>query len=234
MTLGALEPKFYAALLEKLGLADVDPKAQYDQAAWPALKARFRALFLSRPSAHWRALLEGSDACFAPVLSLAEAAAHPHNAARGVYPTRRRAVNWTPPRRRASFRSAEPGPSERNTRRTKPDDVEPRNARNAGVSQSRSAEARRSDRSSSGRLVGAISSPVPARPRQRLPDRGRRRARAHRRGDRQPAVARRLGGASRRAASRAQADAGHRHPLPPRPRRPRRMALRALRPASWR
>jgi alpha-methylacyl-CoA racemase len=85
VTVGALEPQFYAALLEKLGLADVDPRAQYDRAAWPALKARFRALFLSRPSAHWRAALEGSEACFAPVLSLAEAAAHPHNAARGVY-----------------------------------------------------------------------------------------------------------------------------------------------------
>jgi alpha-methylacyl-CoA racemase len=44
-----------------------------------------RALFLSEPSAHWRALLDGTDACFAPVLSLAEAAAHPHNTARGVY-----------------------------------------------------------------------------------------------------------------------------------------------------
>jgi alpha-methylacyl-CoA racemase len=85
VTVGALEPKFYAVLLEKLGLADVDPKAQYDKTAWPALKARFRTLFLGRPSAHWRALLEGSEACFAPVLSLAEAAAHPHNAARGVY-----------------------------------------------------------------------------------------------------------------------------------------------------
>jgi alpha-methylacyl-CoA racemase len=85
ITVGALEPRFYALLLEKLGLADVDPKAQYDSAAWPALKARIRALFLSRPSAHWCALLEGSDACFAPVLSLAEAAAHPHNAARRVY-----------------------------------------------------------------------------------------------------------------------------------------------------
>jgi alpha-methylacyl-CoA racemase len=85
ITVGALEPRFYALLLEKLGLADVDPKAQYDSTAWPALKARIRALFLSRPSAHWRALLEGSDACFAPVLSLAEAAAHPHNAARRVY-----------------------------------------------------------------------------------------------------------------------------------------------------
>jgi alpha-methylacyl-CoA racemase len=85
VTVGALEPQFYALLLDKLGLADVDPKAQYDRAAWPALKARFRALFSSRPSAHWRALLEGSDACFAPVMTLAEAAAHPHNAARGVF-----------------------------------------------------------------------------------------------------------------------------------------------------
>jgi alpha-methylacyl-CoA racemase len=85
VTIGALEPQFYAALLEKLGLADVDPKAQYDRAQWPALKARFRALFMSRPSAHWRAALEGSEACFAPVLGFAEAAAHPHNAARGVF-----------------------------------------------------------------------------------------------------------------------------------------------------
>ncbi len=85
VSVGALEPHFYALLLDKLGLADVDPKAQYDRAAWPALKARLCALFLSEPSAHWRALLEGSDACFAPVLSLTEAAAHPHNAARGVY-----------------------------------------------------------------------------------------------------------------------------------------------------
>jgi alpha-methylacyl-CoA racemase len=85
VTIGALEPQFYALLLEKLGLADIDPKGQYDRATWPALKARFRELFVSWPSGHWRALLEGSDVCFAPVLSLAEAAAHPHNAARGVY-----------------------------------------------------------------------------------------------------------------------------------------------------
>ena len=85
VTIGALEPQFYSALLDKLGLADVDPKAQYDTDTWPALKERFRVLFLSRPSAEWRALLEGTDVCFAPVLSLAEAAAHPHNAARGVF-----------------------------------------------------------------------------------------------------------------------------------------------------
>ena len=85
VTVGALEPQFYALLLDKLGLADVDPRAQYDRAAWPALKARLEALFVSQPSAHWRELLEGGDACFAPVLSLDEAAAHPHNATRGVY-----------------------------------------------------------------------------------------------------------------------------------------------------
>jgi len=85
ITLGALEPQFYALLLEKLGLTDVEPSAQYDKAAWPALKSRFTVLFASRPRQHWCELLEGSDACFAPVLSLAEAAAHPHIAARGIY-----------------------------------------------------------------------------------------------------------------------------------------------------
>ena len=85
VTVGALEPQFYAIMLDKLGLADVDPNAQYDRANWPALKTRLRAMFLSQPSAHWRVLLEGCDACFAPVLSLAEAAAHPHMKARGVY-----------------------------------------------------------------------------------------------------------------------------------------------------
>jgi alpha-methylacyl-CoA racemase len=87
ITLGALEPQFYTLLLGKLGFADVDPARQYDKAAWPALKARFTALFASRARAHWCALLEGSDVCFAPVLSLAEAAGHPHNVARGIYRT---------------------------------------------------------------------------------------------------------------------------------------------------
>ena len=85
VTLGALEPQFHALLLGKLGLTDVDPAVQYDKSTWPALKARFTALFASEPRAHWCALLEGSDVCFAPVLSLAEAARHPHNVARGIY-----------------------------------------------------------------------------------------------------------------------------------------------------
>lgn len=85
ITLGALEPQFYALLIDKLGLSDVDLKQQFDHRTWPALKARLVALFASQPRAHWEALLEGTDACFAPVLSVEEAAQHPHNMARGTY-----------------------------------------------------------------------------------------------------------------------------------------------------
>jgi len=85
LTIGALEPQFYALLLSRLGLTDVAAAAQYDRAQWPALKTRFAELFRSRPRDAWCELLEGSDVCFAPVLSIAEAAAHPHNVARGIY-----------------------------------------------------------------------------------------------------------------------------------------------------
>ena len=85
ITLGALEPQFYALLLQKLGLGDVDLKRQFDPRTWPALKDRLTALFASQPRAHWDALLEGTDVCFAPVLSVAQAAEHPHNVARGTY-----------------------------------------------------------------------------------------------------------------------------------------------------
>jgi len=85
ITIAALEPQFYALLLDKLGLHDVDPKAQNDRTEWPALKARLTACFLSRTREEWCALLEGSDVCFAPVLSMAEAVQHPHNLARGTF-----------------------------------------------------------------------------------------------------------------------------------------------------
>lgn len=88
VSVAALEPQFYALLLDKLGLADVDPRAQYDAAQWPALKQRLRQLFREKTRAQWCALLEGSDACFAPVLSMSEAARHPHNAARRNFVTR--------------------------------------------------------------------------------------------------------------------------------------------------
>lgn len=85
ISIGAIEPQFYVLLLKKLGLADVDPACQYERENWPELKLRLTALFLSQPRAHWCALLEGSDVCFAPVLSLTEAARHPHNLARRTY-----------------------------------------------------------------------------------------------------------------------------------------------------
>ena len=84
ITLGAIEPQFYVELLKRLGLDDVDPKRQHDPREWPALKARVAALIKTRDRAAWCELLEGSDACFAPVLSPAEVAQHPHNAARGL------------------------------------------------------------------------------------------------------------------------------------------------------
>ncbi|MCP1644874.1 alpha-methylacyl-CoA racemase [Pseudomonas citronellolis] len=87
ITLAPLEPQFYAELVERLQLTDVDPRAQYDIDHWPALKARLTELFLGQPRAHWCSLLEGTDVCFAPVLSPAEAAAHPHNVAREVFRT---------------------------------------------------------------------------------------------------------------------------------------------------
>jgi alpha-methylacyl-CoA racemase len=85
ISLGAIEPKFYSELLSRLGLVDVDASRQYAFEDWPALRARVAALLKTQPRAHWCARLEGSDACFAPVLSLAEAPRHPHLAARGTF-----------------------------------------------------------------------------------------------------------------------------------------------------
>lgn len=85
VSVAAMEPQFYALLLEKLGLDDVDRAQQNDPRHWPALKARIAERFRTRTRAQWCALMEGSDVCFAPVLSLEEAAVHPHNLARGIF-----------------------------------------------------------------------------------------------------------------------------------------------------
>lgn len=87
ITLGAIEPQFYADLLQRLGLTDVDPRHQYDTRQWPALKARVAAVIRTRSRSQWCEVLEGTDACFAPVLHLSEVAAHPHNAERGLFVT---------------------------------------------------------------------------------------------------------------------------------------------------
>ena len=85
ITLGAIEPPFYAELLRRLELTDVEPKRQFDTRQWPALKARVAERIKTATRAQWCARLEGSDVCFAPVLSLAEAPAHPHNMERGLF-----------------------------------------------------------------------------------------------------------------------------------------------------
>jgi alpha-methylacyl-CoA racemase len=86
ISIGSLEPQFYALLLEKTGLKD-DPEfaAQMDQSRWPALKDRLTALFRTRTRDQWCDLMEMTDVCFAPVLSMEEAPNHPHNAARGTF-----------------------------------------------------------------------------------------------------------------------------------------------------
>lgn len=85
VSLGALEPQFYAELLRRLGLADVDAAAQHDTRQWPALRERMAARIREKTRDEWTALLEGSDVCFAPVLTLAEAPQHPHAQARGSF-----------------------------------------------------------------------------------------------------------------------------------------------------
>ena len=88
VTVGALEPQFYDLLLSKLGMEDVDRSRQNISEDWPALKKRISAVFLSQPREHWSELLEGTDVCFAPVLSVAEAAQHPHNVTRNIFATK--------------------------------------------------------------------------------------------------------------------------------------------------
>lgn len=85
LSLGAIEPAFYRELLQRLELADEDPARQYDTTDWPRLRARVAQRLRERPREAWVARFEGSDACVAPVLSLAEAAAHPHARARGQH-----------------------------------------------------------------------------------------------------------------------------------------------------
>ncbi|ADP17191.1 CoA-transferase family III family protein 28 [Achromobacter xylosoxidans A8] len=84
ITLGALEPQFYALLLRKLELDPVD-FPQWERQRWPALRGKFAAIFVERTRAEWCALLEGTDVCFGAVFSPEEAARHPHMQARGVY-----------------------------------------------------------------------------------------------------------------------------------------------------
>ncbi|WP_208430992.1 MULTISPECIES: CaiB/BaiF CoA transferase family protein [Aeromicrobium] len=83
MSVGPLEPQFYAALIEGLELTDAP--GQYDFARWGELRQMLTEAFASRTRAEWEKVFDGTDACVAPVLSIEEAYTHPHNVARGTY-----------------------------------------------------------------------------------------------------------------------------------------------------
>ena len=87
VALGAIEPEFYDAFLKLTGLDDEALPKRMDRGRWPELTGRFQRLFLTRSREEWCELLEGTNACFAPVLSLEEAPGHPHMAARDALAT---------------------------------------------------------------------------------------------------------------------------------------------------
>lgn len=84
LTIGAIEPQFYAELLDRVGI-DADARDQWDRAEWPAMQQQLARVFAQRTLGQWCEALEGTDVCFAPVLSLEEAPTHPHNARRGTF-----------------------------------------------------------------------------------------------------------------------------------------------------
>ena len=87
ISIGSIEPQFYAILREKAGLTDGAFDAQMDKQQWPALKAKVTEVFATKTRAEWCEIMEGTDICFAPVLDLEEAPEHPHNRERETFVT---------------------------------------------------------------------------------------------------------------------------------------------------
>lgn len=85
ISVASYEPQFYQLLLEKTGLEDTDIPNRMNRERWPDLRAKLAAIFARKTRAEWCELLEGTDACFAPVLSLEEAPSYPHHAARKTF-----------------------------------------------------------------------------------------------------------------------------------------------------
>ena len=85
IALGSIEPQFYRELLQKAGITDPAFEAQMDRAAWPELKKKIEAVVKTKTRDEWDKIMLGSDVCYAPVLSLAEAPKHPHNQARKTF-----------------------------------------------------------------------------------------------------------------------------------------------------
>ena len=85
LSVGAIEPQFYAELLRLLGLDPSELPGQYEREKWGSLRERLAAIFKTKTRERWCEMLEGTDACVAPVLSMGEAHAHPHIRARGTF-----------------------------------------------------------------------------------------------------------------------------------------------------
>lgn len=113
VAIGALEPKFFADLVQRLGLAGENLPAQYDRDGWPRLRKRLAETFRTRTRQEWCDLLEGTDSCFAPVLRLGEAPHHPHNQERGVFLERDGVVHPAPAPRLSRTPAGIAGPAPR-------------------------------------------------------------------------------------------------------------------------
>jgi len=85
LAVGAIEPQFYDALLDGLGLDKADLPWQHDREQWPALKEQFAGIIKTKTRDEWMAIFDGTDACVAPVLTIPEALEHPHNVERGTF-----------------------------------------------------------------------------------------------------------------------------------------------------
>lgn len=85
VSIASIEVKFYEELLELSGLKEEDLPAQMSREDWPSMKEKFAAVFRTKTRDEWDAIMEGSDVCYAPVLSIKEAPEHPHNKARGTF-----------------------------------------------------------------------------------------------------------------------------------------------------
>ena len=97
VSIGSIEPQFYAELLRLSGLGEQDDLPhQMDREQWPAMKDRVAAIFRTKTRDEWCEIMEHTDVCFAPVLSLAEAPEHPHNVARGTFVEKHGVVQPTP------------------------------------------------------------------------------------------------------------------------------------------
>ena len=85
MSIGALEPKFFAEMAQRIGLDARFVKRQYDRTLWPEMRAAMTAILRGKTRDEWSALLEGTDACFAPVLTIEEAPHHAHARSRQAF-----------------------------------------------------------------------------------------------------------------------------------------------------